>query len=167
VRLLRGGTTDRPSLRVAKDLGATGFHQALCLATLLEAHGAASNQLGPDQVNVSHFIVFKMHGLTSGWLGPRGLDPKSGAEDASDSVQTHKHIIIPLRCRPPEGWLAAPGTAPEGAIGPNPNFSQPETLGCLAPCSCDLFASLPFIKRHTGEGMGKELAYPLTLTSQL
>jgi hypothetical protein len=54
-----------------------------------------------------------------------------------------KEIIIHLRRRPAEGWLAGPDTAPDGAIGPKPNFSQPVPIGCLTPCSCDLFASLP------------------------
>jgi hypothetical protein len=44
-------------------------------------------------------------------------------------------VIIHLPGRPPDGWLAAPGTAPESAVGPKPNFSQPEPLGCLAPCT--------------------------------
>jgi hypothetical protein len=40
--------------------------------------------------------------------------------------------MIHLRGRLPEGWLDAPDTAPDGAVGPKPHFGWPEAdrMGC-------------------------------------
>jgi hypothetical protein len=49
-------TADRPSPQVARDLRGCLALTALCLRLSRAAHGAARHLIGPDHVNVFHFI---------------------------------------------------------------------------------------------------------------
>jgi hypothetical protein len=61
--------------------------------------------------------------------------------------------IIHLRGQPPEGWLAAPETAPGRPVRAESQFQPARTLECLAPCPGGLSTVGPVTERLTGGGI--------------